>query len=97
MTPDNLGPLGQILGQSITLSDLLCTIEQTARLANSGERVSLRWEKDCVWLEHHCISPPDARILQTQRMDLMIYVNILRMVLGPDWYPPEVYLEGPPL
>jgi AraC-like DNA-binding protein len=91
-----LGTFGHIIRNSLTLFDLLSTVEQVVRLLNSGEQMTLRWDKDWVWVQHHCQSPKHAPNLQTQRYDLMLYLDVLRMVLGPDWQPSELYLEGPP-
>lgn len=77
--------------------DLLTTLEQTVGLANSGEQYTLRWEKDCVWVQQHCKTPSEhTPNLQTQRYDLMLYIDAIRMALGPTWKPPELYLIGSP-
>jgi AraC-like DNA-binding protein len=92
-----LGQLGSIACNTFTLFDLLTTLEQTVGLANSGERCTLRWEKDWVWVQQHCKTPDNQTPnLQTQRYDLMLYIDGIRMALGPDWHPPELYLQGPP-
>lgn len=94
--PYKLGALGKILQNSLTLFDLLTTIEQTVSMANSGQHVSLRWAGDWVWWQFHCDNPGRVSNLQTHRYDLGLYLNALRQVLGPDWKPTELHLEGPP-
>jgi AraC-like DNA-binding protein len=91
-----LGAFGRVLCNSLTLFDLLMTIERTINMVNSGQRFSLRWEKDWVWLQHHCLGPAHVENLQSQRYSLMLFINALRMALGPTWQPPEIHLEGAP-
>jgi len=91
-----LGTLGSILDNSLTLFDLLTTIEQVVGMANSGEHADLRWAGDSVWWQFHCDRPDSGSNLQTQRYDLGLYLNALRHVLGPTWRPTELCLEGPP-
>jgi AraC-like DNA-binding protein len=91
-----LGSLGQVLQNSLTLFDLLVTIENTVGMANSGEHVSLRWAGDWVWWQFHCDNPGQASNLQTHRYDLGLYLNALRQVLGPNWRPTELHLKGSP-
>lgn len=92
----SLGALGRILGNCFTLFDLLITLEQIVPMANSGDQCRLRWEKDWVWLQHHCMSLPNITNLQTKRYAMMLYLNALRLALGSTWRPAEIYLEGPP-
>lgn len=91
-----LGTLGSILDNSLTLLDLLSTIEQVVGMANSGEHVNLRWIDDSVWWQFRCDRPAQASNLQTALYDLGLYLKILRQVLGPDWRPTELHLERPP-
>lgn len=91
-----LGTLGKILHNSLTLFDLLTTIEQTVSLVNSGQHVNLRWDGDSVWWQFHCDNPGQGSNLQNHRYDLGLYLNALRQVLGPTWRPTELHLEGPP-
>jgi AraC-like DNA-binding protein len=91
-----LGTFGKLVCNAVTLLDLLTTLEEMVQFINAGEQCSLRWEKDWVWLQHHCLSPTNAPNLQTQYYDLMLYISAVRMALGPTWHSPELYLEGPP-
>ncbi|NJL48717.1 MAG: AraC family transcriptional regulator [Leptolyngbyaceae cyanobacterium SM2_5_2] len=91
-----LGTLGSILDNSLTLFDLLISLEQVVGMANSGEHASLRWDNDLVWWKFHCDQPTQESNLQAQRYDLGLYLNILHQVLGPAWRPTELRLEGPP-
>jgi AraC-like DNA-binding protein len=91
-----LGSLGKFLQHSLTLFDFLTTLEQTVGMINSGEHASLRWEGDWVWCQFHCDQPGQLNHLQTLRYDLGLYLHALHQVLGADWRPTEVHLEGPP-
>jgi AraC-like DNA-binding protein len=90
-----LGSFGKILHNSLTLFDFLTTTEQVLGLANSHQRVNLRWDGDWVWWEFNCQSPGQISNLQNHRYDLGLYLNALRQALGPDWSPPELHLKGP--
>jgi len=94
--PHELGSLGKILQNSLTLFDMLSTLEQTLGLFNSGQHVALRWAGDWAWWQFHCDNPSQANNLQNHLYDLGLYLTALRQVLGPDWRPPEVHLKGPP-
>jgi AraC-like DNA-binding protein len=96
-TPINkLGMTGQIICNSLTLFDLLVTLEQIMCAANSGFPLSLCWEKDCVWVQFHCDHLPHATNLQSQYYSTTLIINALRLALGKTWRPSELYLEGPP-
>lgn len=95
-SPHKLGTLGSILDNSLTLFDLLMTLEQVVGMANSGDHCSLRWDNDSVWWQFHCDQTSKRSNLQTQRYDLGLYLNALRKALGPAWRPTELCLEGPP-
>ncbi|MEY3300085.1 MAG: hypothetical protein RLZZ597_3345 [Cyanobacteriota bacterium] len=90
-----LGSLGKIVHHSLSLFDLLTTLEQVLGMANSGQQVNLRWDGDWVWWQFNCQSPGQISNLQNHRYDLGLYLNALRQVLGPDWRPTEVHLKGP--
>jgi AraC-like DNA-binding protein len=91
-----LGTMGRILSHSLTLFDLLVTFEQIVGMINSGQRLSLRWEKDWVWVQHNCFGPADVENWQSQQTALMVLINAMRMALGPTWQPPEIQLVGVP-
>ncbi|MBD2425691.1 AraC family transcriptional regulator [Phormidium sp. FACHB-1136] len=88
----HLGQFGAMIRCSLTLYDLLTTIEKTINLLNSGERVSLRWSTDALWLQSHLYALDHQAHSQAQCFSIMAYLNVLRMALGPTWQPPEVHL-----
>lgn len=91
-----LGMMGQMLRNSLTLFDLLVTLEQFLGMVNSGLLFSLRWEKDWVWVQYHCEHSPQTINLQTQYYTTALITNALQLALGQTWRPSELYLEGPP-
>lgn len=91
-----LGTMGRILSHSLTLFDLLVTIEHIVGMTNSGQRISLRWEKDWVWVQHYCLGPVHVENWQSQQTTLMILINAMRIALGPTWQPPAIQLVGAP-
>lgn len=88
----HLGQFGAMIRRSLTLYDLLITIEKTINLLNSGERVSLRWSTDALWLQSHLYALDHRAHSQAQGFSLMTHLNVLRLALGPTWQPPEVRL-----
>jgi AraC-like DNA-binding protein len=88
----HLGQFGEMIRCSLTLYDLLTTLEKTINLLNSGERVSLRWSIDALWLQSHLYALDHRAHSQSQYFSLTTYLNVLRMALGPTWQPPEVHL-----
>lgn len=88
----HLGQFGAMIRCSLTLYDLLITIEKTINLLNSGERVSLRWSADGLWLQSHLYALDHQAHSQAQCFSVMAHLNVLRMALGSTWQPPEVHL-----
>ncbi|QQE67509.1 hypothetical protein GFS31_42220 (plasmid) [Leptolyngbya sp. BL0902] len=93
--PPRLGTLGKLVQNSLTLFDLFITVEQVIGMANSGQRVSLRWDGDWVWWQFNCENPGRISNLQNHRYDLGLYLSALRQALGPNWRPPELHLKEP--
>jgi AraC-like DNA-binding protein len=87
-----LGAYGQMLGTSLTLYDLLTTIERTIHLINSGEHVQLVQQPDAVWLQCHLHALDRFAAPQSRFFSLMAHLNVLRLALGPGWRPPEIHL-----
>ncbi len=88
----HLGQFGAMIRCSLTLYDLLTTLEKTINLLNSGERISLRWSTDALWLQSHLYALDHRVHSQSQCFSLMTHLNVLRMAIGPTWQPPEVHL-----
>lgn len=88
----DLGAFGQMLSGSLTLYDLLTTLERMIHLINSGERVQLVHQPDAVWLQCHLYALDRLADPQSHFFSLMAHLNVLRSALGPDWRPTEIHL-----
>lgn len=88
----DLGQFGTMISHSLTLYDLLTTIEKTINLLNSGEHISLRWSAGALWLQSRLYALEHLVCPQSQCFSLMAHLNILRLVMGSTWYPSEIHL-----
>lgn len=92
----HLGAFGQLIMSSLTLYDLLTTLERTIGLYNSGDHIHLAWQDDALWFCNHFAVLAKIQHPQTKCYSLMLYLNIIRLVLGRDWKPPEIHLRAEP-
>ncbi len=92
----NLGDYGLLLSRSLTLYDLLLTLERTINLLNSGERVRLTWQSDAVWLQSHLYAIAKNDAPQSHYFSLMTHLSMIRMALGHQWKPPAVQIAIKP-
>ena len=83
----HLGEFGRWLNSSLTPFDCLTTLERTINLLNSGERVKLLWQPDGIWLQSHLFAFDRTEAPQAKCFSLMIYLNLLQAMFGPDWRP----------
>lgn len=91
-----LGAFGRMLRHSLTLFDLLMTLDQILGMADSGFQFRLCWERDWVNMQYHSMGLAHTANLQTQYYSTMMCINALRLALGKTWRPSEISLEGPP-
>lgn len=92
----HLGEFGHLLSRSLTLYDLLTTLERTINLMHSGERFRIIEQVDAVWLQTHLYALDRCESPHTQCFSLMVYLNALRLALGPQWKPSELHLAAKP-
>jgi AraC-like DNA-binding protein len=92
----HLGAFGQLITSSLTLYDLLTTLERTIGLYNSGDAIKLVWQGDALWFCNQFAVLAKTEHPQTTYYSLMLYLNIIRLVLGPAWKPPEIHLRAAP-
>lgn len=90
----DLGLLGQILHQSLTLYDLIRTLEQIIPCVNSTERVWLKEEEELVWFHHHFIFSPTTNHQQARLYALMLYLKAIQLATGTSWQPAALRLTG---
>ncbi len=96
MPIQQMGMVGHILSQSLTLLDLIVTIGPLVRLVNSEQDIRLRWESDAVWIEHICADPEPSQHQQSQYNAMAHLLSMVRLALGPSWTFPVIHLSGSP-
>lgn len=92
----DLGAFGHLLCQSLTLFDLLTTLEQMINTYNSGEQLWIVQEGDRAGLHHRYSSPPTFGSQQARLYAVLIYLKVFQLVLGQAWQPIAIHLEVSP-
>lgn len=92
----DLGIFGHLLCQSLTLYELLTTIEQMVNTFDSGEQVWLAQQSDQVWLHHRFNSLPTLENQQVRLYNMMLYLKAFQLVLGQNWRPIAIQLQVNP-
>lgn len=86
----DLGIFGHLLHQTLTLYDLLCTIERMIASYNSGQRAWLVEEGDRVWLHNQYTCPSAIENQQARLYDVMLYLKAIQLATGKGWQPLEL-------
>ncbi len=92
----DLGIFGHLLCQSLTLYELLTTLEQTVNTFDSGEQMWIAQQGDRVWLHHRFNSLPTLENQQVRLYNMMLYLKIFQLVLGQEWQPIAMQLQTKP-
>jgi AraC-like DNA-binding protein len=92
----DLGIFGHLLCQSLTLYELLTTLEQMVNTLSSGEQVWIVQQGDRVWLHHRFNSPPTLGNQQARLYSMMLYLKAFQLVLGQTWQPIAIQLQVNP-
>lgn len=92
----DLGIFGHLLCQSLTLYELLTTLEQMVNTFDSGEQMWIAEQGDRVWLHHRFNSPPTLGNQQARLYSMMLYLKACQLVLGQDWQPIAIQLQVKP-
>jgi AraC-like DNA-binding protein len=92
----DLGLFGHLLCQSLTLYELLTTLEQTVNTFDSGEQVWIVQQGDQVWLHHRFNSLPTLENQQARLYNMMLYLKAFQLVLGQEWRPLAMQLQVNP-
>lgn len=92
----DLGLFGHLLCQSLTLYELLITLEQMVNTFDSGEQMWIAQQGDRVWLHHRFNSPPTLGNQQARLYSMMLYLKACQLVLGQDWRPIAIQLQMNP-
>lgn len=92
-----LGILGTLLHQSLTLHDLLTTLKRSLQYFSSGEKFWIREEGDRIWL-HNSFGNISHRGAQQGRVyAMLLYLKLIQLFTKPGWHPVKIHLEIPPL
>lgn len=92
----DLGMFGHLLCQSLTLYDLLTTIEKMMKTFNSGEQVWMVQAGDRAWLHHRHISPPTIKNEQSQLYSIVLCLKAFHLVLEEGWRPSAIHMQVNP-
>lgn len=85
-----MGALGQLACQSLTLYDLLQTITELLHTHNSGARVWLTQQGEHTLFHHQFLSATTPN-QQAQYFTLQSYLNALQLVMGKQWQPDQLW------
>lgn len=92
-TIGDLGLFGQLIQQSLTLYDLLKTVELMLPAFSSRERMWLVEERDRIWLNHQLLCPATVKDQQANMYSILLYLKAIRLATGPEWQPLHLRLR----
>ncbi|QYO67892.1 AraC family transcriptional regulator [Leptolyngbya sp. 7M] len=90
----DLGLIGHLIHQSLTLYDLLQTLERAIPSVNSTERVWIEEADDRVWLHHHFTFPPTIQHRQARLYAVLLHLKAVQLAAGEAWQPLELRLNS---
>ncbi|PZV16948.1 MAG: AraC family transcriptional regulator [Pseudanabaena sp.] len=90
---ETFGVYGKLVSQSLTLYDLLKTIEGLHAKFNSGARYDFKIVGDTVWLHHILDLSRSIVCKQSRCFALMAMLNVIRLATGSNWQPTAIYLQ----
>lgn len=89
-----LGALGTLICQSLTLHDLLNKLLKLHSAAIAGEQIWLTDEGDDLWLHHRYTVPQHIQTYQAQYYTVLMYLSVIRLAAGEHWQPAELRVAG---
>ncbi len=92
----NLGALGRILCQSLTLHNAIHTLIYLAPRYNSGDRVWLDQQGDRVRLCRRFIDELEKSYPQAVHSSVLLLIHLIQLAAGPQWKPTEIHLTTSP-
>lgn len=90
-----LGAFATVVGQSLTLHELLHKLLKFHSALLNGEQIWLTDDHDYLWLHHRYTLPHHICTYQGQYYTVLMYLNVLRLAAGSHWQPDELHLSGP--
>ncbi|MEG3440052.1 helix-turn-helix domain-containing protein [Pannus brasiliensis CCIBt3594] len=95
---NELGIFGKIIGQSLTLYDLLQTISQLlTKTHNSGARTWVSEGEDRIWLNHQFINPAGLDNRQAQYYACLMHLKTISSLAGSGWHPTDLHFQAGPV
>ncbi len=92
----NLGALGRLLCQSLTLHNAIHTLICLAPSYNSGDRIWLEQQGDMVWLCRKFIDGLEKSYPQAVHSSVLFLIHLIQLAAGPQWKPTKIHLTTPP-
>ncbi|MFQ6538059.1 MULTISPECIES: AraC family transcriptional regulator [Aphanothece] len=95
----NLGVVGKILGQALTLYDALCQLCSISKKVSTGQTYWIvEQARQILFCERFDKLPSscDAGVYGATHYAFALMLNYIRKFLGADWEPPDVYVATPP-
>jgi AraC-like DNA-binding protein len=90
----DLGLFGRLIQQSLTLYDLLRTIERMIFCMNSTERIWLEEEGERVWVHHEFNFSATIKHQQSRLYTVLLYLKAIQLATGRGWRPLELHLHS---
>lgn len=90
----DLGLFGHLLQQSLTLYDLLRTVERMIHAMNSTERSWLVEEGERVWIHHEFTFSSTIKHQQARLYTVLLYLKAIQLATGRGWRPLELHLHA---
>lgn len=91
-----LGVFGHLLCQSLTLFDLLTTLEKTINTYISIDQIWMTQEGDQAGMHHRYNNPPTPGSQQARLYTVVLYLKVFQLVLGRAWRPIAIHLQVSP-
>lgn len=91
-----LGQFGGLIRRALTLWEALKTAEKLLATMNSGFRLCLERQDDCVWVQHDNRIRTAAGSEQADAFGLMLILHLIRLASAKSWRPAAVRLQMPP-
>lgn len=93
----DMGQFGKLLCQSFTLYDLLNRLVSNVIHNNSGARAWIDERGDQLWLHQQFINAAKVEDQQAQYFACLMYLKIIQLVTGANWYPSALCVQANPL
>lgn len=90
----DLGIFGHLIHQTLTLYDLLKTIERMIGAYNSAERVWITEADNRILLHHDYLCLPTVKQQQARLYATRLYLKAIQLATGTQWQPLELHFQS---